>query len=161
MNKTQTLDRILADRPAFHRKAETPEGFRASRSALPPKMINYFDTMRGRQDWGISKDFARYLLNVVAPDMITLETGAGISTLIFALGGSKHTAIAPWSDEFEAARDYAEKLEIDMSRVNFIASPSEELLPTLDITDIDIVFIDGMHAFPWPILDWYFTADRL
>jgi hypothetical protein len=23
------------------------------------------------------------------------------------------------------------------------------------------VFVDGKHAFPWPILDWFYTADRL
>ena len=27
--------------------------------------------------------------------------------------------------------------------------------------ELDIVFVDGKHAFPWPILDWYYTAERL
>ena len=93
--------------------------------------------------------------------MQTLETGAGISTLIFAIGGATHTAIAPWQDEMDAIRDYATASGIDMSHVNLIASASEALLPTLDIPELDIVFIDGMHAFPWPVLDWYYTADRL
>ena len=109
----------------------------------------------------MSKEFGRYLLGIVKPNMRTLETGAGISTLMFALGGSKHTAVTPWQDEMEGIHKYADTLGIDMSRVDLVASPSEKYLPTLTTEELDIVFIDGKHAFPWPILDWYHTADRL
>lgn len=161
MSQVAILERIFAERPSFHRIAETPQGFRAERSALPAGMRNYIASLTGRQDWGVSQDFGRFLFNVLHPGMQTLETGAGISTLIFAIGGARHTAIAPWQDEMDAIRNYANNAGIDMTRVNLIASPSEEFLPTLDIPELDIVFIDGMHAFPWPVLDWYYTADRL
>jgi hypothetical protein len=156
------LERIFSDRPLFHRPAETPEGFRAERSALPAKIRdNWAALLTGRQNYGISLEFGQYLLDVVKPNMRTLETGAGTSTLIFALGGAEHTAIAPWSDEMDEIRKYAATAGIDMSRAKLVAMPSEKYLPSLTNEKFDIVFIDGHHAFPWPILDWYHTADHL
>jgi hypothetical protein len=160
MNKTEIFERIFADQPSFHRVAETG-CFRAERSALPDQIRNHIASLTGRQNWGISKELGRYLLDVVTPDMKTLETGAGISTLIFAMGGSEHTAVAPFGDEMEEMRNYATIVGIDMSRVVCVALGSEKYLPTLKNIELDVVFIDGMHAFPWPILDWYSTADRL
>jgi predicted O-methyltransferase YrrM len=156
-----TLERIFIDRPMFHRIAETAEGFRTARSALPRKVRDQIAALTGRQNWGISPKFGRYLLDAVKPNMRTLETGAGISTLIFALGGAEHTAVAPWSDEMDEIRNYAATAGIDMSRVKLVAMPSEKYLPSLTNDKLDIVFIDGHHAFPWPILDWYYTADHL
>jgi predicted O-methyltransferase YrrM len=163
MNKTDVLRQILADRPSFHRPDESPEGFRAYRSALPLSAENRaaIASMKGRQDWGISQKFAEHLLGLVKPDMQTIETGAGISTLVFALGGSKHTALTPFADELEEIQKYANSKNIDIARVRFIPKRSEEYLPTLLNAELDIVFIDGMHAFPWPIIDWYHTADQL
>jgi Methyltransferase domain len=100
-----------------------------------------------------------FSLDRVTPDMKTLETGAD-STLIFAMGGSEHTAVAPFGDEMEEMRNYTTIVGIDTSRVACVALGSEKYLPTLTM-ELDIVFIDGMHAFPWPILDWYSTADHL
>jgi hypothetical protein len=34
-------------------------------------------------------------------------------------------------------------------------------LPRCEAEDLDLVLIDGKHAFPWPIIDWFFTADKL
>jgi hypothetical protein len=161
MNQAAILERLFAQRPAFHRIGDTPEGFRAERSALPLRTRNYYASLTGRQDWGVQPAFGRFLFDAIHPNMQTLETGAGISTLIFAIGGAKHTAIAPWQDEMDAIRDYAAASGIDMSHINLVASPSQKILPTLDISGLDIVFIDGAHAFPWPTLDWYYTADRL
>jgi hypothetical protein len=160
MDKTEIFERIFADQPSFHRVAETG-CFRTERSALPDKMRDRIASLTGRQNWGISKELGRYLLDVVTPDMRTLETGAGVSTLIFAMGGSQHTAVAPFGDEMEEMRNYAATIGIDASRVTCVASGSEKYLPTLTDVEFDIVFIDGMHAFPWPILDWYSTADHL
>jgi hypothetical protein len=160
MDKTEIFEQIFADQPSFHRVAETGR-FRTERSALPDQMRNHIASLTGRQNWGVSKELGRYLLDVVKAGMKTLETGAGVSTLIFAMGGSEHTAVAPFGDEMEEMRNYARTVGIDTSRVTCVASGSEKYLPTLTNEQFDIVFIDGMHAFPWPILDWYSTADHL
>jgi predicted O-methyltransferase YrrM len=161
--KIAVLERILLDRPSIHRPdTETPDGnFRAIRSALPIKLRKQMAKSAPRQNYGVSEGVARFLLSAVTPAMRTLETGSGVSTLVFALGGSDHTAVAPWSDEMDELRRYATSAQIDMSRVNLITARSEQYLPTLKSGDFDIVFIDGAHAFPWPILDWYYTADLI
>ena len=162
MNKLEIFERIFADQPSFHHQDETIDGsFRAARSALPVHVRNKLAAMTGHQNHGVSKGFGRYLLDAVQPNMRTLETGAGISTLIFAMGGSQHIAVAPWNDEMDEFRKYGAALGIDTSRIEFVASPSEKYLPTMTTAELDIVFIDGKHAFPWPVLDWYYTADRL
>src|ERR1700759_3565009 len=116
MDKIEIFERIFEDQPSFHRVAETG-CFRTERSALPDKARNHIASLTGRQNWGISKELGRYLLDFVTPDMKTLETGAGISTLIFAMGGSEHTAVAPFGDEMEEMRKYAATVGIDTSRV--------------------------------------------
>jgi hypothetical protein len=45
--------------------------------------------------------------------------------------------------------------------VSFVAEPSERALPALADDLLDLVIIDGCHAFPWPFLDWFFTAEKL
>ena len=50
-------------------------------------------------------------------------------------------------------RNYATTIGIDTSRVLCVASGSEKYLPTLTSEQFDVIFIDGMVGFPWPILD--------
>ena len=48
-----------------------------------------------------------------------------------------------------------------MGKVRFVQEPSERYLPRCEVEGLDLVLLDGKHAFPWPIVDWFFTADRL
>ena len=48
-----------------------------------------------------------------------------------------------------------------MATVRFVAEPSDRYLPACDVNSLDLVLLDGKHAFPWPIIDWFYTADRL
>jgi predicted O-methyltransferase YrrM len=94
--------------------------------------------------------------------MNTLETGAGQTTVAFALGGANHVSVTPDRAQAEKIRTYLGALGVTAS-VRFIHRSSDEALPAgQDIPErLDIVLIDGAHRFPFPILDWYFTQARL
>jgi Methyltransferase domain len=94
--------------------------------------------------------------------MTTLETGSGASTLVFAARGAAHTAISPVADEHDRLRRYGASHGIAMDRVRFIAESSHTaLLDTWTPEPLDMVLIDGAHSFPFPTLDWMYTAPHL
>lgn len=155
------LERILEERPKFHSgEVEIKRGFSAEESSLSKKLVERL-AKREPVCWGIDRNVATFMYDFVNPDSRTLETGSGISTLVFALKGAKHVAITPNGTEVVAIKEYAEKMKIDMSGITFIVENSEKYLPNCNIADLDLVLIDGKHAFPWPMLDWFYTADRL
>src|SRR5207248_6930360 len=62
--------------------------------------------------------------------------------------------------EHARIRAYAHEIGVDMTAVDSISQTSEEYLPTAH-GPLDAVLLDGKHAFPWPMVDWFFTAGRL
>jgi len=157
------LGRMLSERPKFH------SGETEVRGAVDPRDMAVLradqrEVIQSGETFamGIDEEVARYIYRSVDAGATTLETGAGLSTLVFALRGSRHFAVTPNAPESDAIRGYAAANGIDMSRVTFINEASENALPRFDSpAPLDLVLIDGKHAFPWPILDWFFTADRL
>src|SRR5215469_18877509 len=77
------IERLLADRPAFH---AWPDGTPAN--------------------WSVAPDVLRSLAALVKPGMNTLETGAGQTTVAFALGGANHICITPDAAQAEKIRNY-------------------------------------------------------
>src|SRR6266496_5438836 len=97
----------------------------------------------------------------VDEDSRTLETGGGLSTLLFALKGCRHDCVVPFAAEIARIRQRCEQLGISHERVTFHQSASEKLLPGLDPEPLDLVLIDGGHGFPSPFIDWYYAGRRL
>jgi hypothetical protein len=111
--------------------------------------------------WAIERQIADLIYRLTNDQTRTLETGAGVSTLVFSLRGSHHTAITPHLEEFTAILSYARRLGISLRNTTISVARSEHYLPTWRGSELDLVLIDGKHAFPWPIIDWFYTAPAL
>ena len=102
-----------------------------------------------------------HLFNLLSSGACTLESGAGLSTLVFALSGATHTCVTPNRSEVDAIRAYAESQSIDLSRTRFLVDSSDRCLPRVELAALDLVLIDGKHAFPWPTIDWFYSSESL
>ncbi|MEY2538176.1 MAG: hypothetical protein QOG67_1916 [Verrucomicrobiota bacterium] len=158
MNK---LQRIIDDRPDFHRnETEISRHFSPAESLLPPETAAQLAS-EGRTCYGIESEVLRFIADTVSQGDRTLETGAGCSTMVFAVCGATHTAVTPAQSEIDLIKQYATRHEISLQSVHFVPESSETYLPRCDKGELDLVLLDGKHAFPWPTLDWFYTADRL
>jgi len=152
------LDKILAESPKIHRgETETQQG--VAKAILPQGLERISNSQP--ECYGIAPEIAHFLFNSISEQSKTLETGSGISTLVFALRGCRHIAVTPNAEEAANIRSYAFANSISLDHVEFVLEPSENYLPRCESKDLDLVLIDGKHAFPWPIIDWFYTADRL
>ena len=111
--------------------------------------------------WEISHELKEFLYENVTEQWNTLETGAGISTLIFSIKGAKHTCIAPDKLLIERIEQYCRTKGISLRNMDFRVDCSEAVLPTMELENLDLVLIDGRHGFPAPFIDWYYTAGPL
>lgn len=133
----EIVERLLTERPSFHL------GGNAHWASLPGTLCAIRDS--------------------VSPGDVTIETGVGASTVVFAAGGARHTAISPDPQEHELVRDYCRRIGIDDDRITFIAGSSEDVLPSLLTRNrtLDAAFIDGAHSFPFPEVDWCYITRSL
>lgn len=137
----------------------------------PPKLhrpMDFFENNPGAEDglvsnWGIQRSFLEQLGRFVAPGALSLETGCGLSTVCFAILGTEHVCISPMEKEHNRVRKYCAENQISTEGLRFIAMKSDAALPALDTggRQLDFVLIDGSHAFPVPIVDYFYANDRL
>jgi hypothetical protein len=112
----------------------------------------------GDSYWGLAWPALAWLEQNVQPGMTTLETGSGASTIVFASRGARHTAISPDPGEHEGIKRYCEEQGIPSDQLTFFAGSSHEVLRDEWTPEpLDVVLVDGSHAFPYPVLDWWFT----
>ena len=112
--------------------------------------------------WSIRPALAYFLDDAVGPGSVTLETGAGLSTLVILRKQPRqHTAVQPVADEFAAILELAEHHRVDVHSFRPIVARSQDWLPCVELPALDLVLVDGSHAFPAPFLDWYYGAEKL
>lgn len=133
------LDELLRERPAFHGWKEP-----------------------GSRNYALSDTVLRWMTEHIPPGGVSLETGCGYSTLVFAALCRTHTAISLFAHEHDLIRRWATAHRLKTGHVQWRVGRSQDHLTGLaDAGDLDAVLIDGDHAFPAPFMDWYWTADRL
>ena len=110
---------------------------------------------------GLTEEVLNFISQRIDASACTLETGCGVSTVVFALAGARHICITPAEHEIQSIRDYCLSENISVNEVAFYADSSEKVLPGLECEPLDLVLIDGRHGFPAPFIDFYYTAARL
>jgi predicted O-methyltransferase YrrM len=112
-------------------------------------------------NWSIDPTILEWIAQNVQPGFATLETGCGYSSVAFAVAGARHTVLSPIAAEHAAIQRWCAAQSIDLSQVEFLAQASQDVIHSLPQTPLDVVLIDGDHAFPMPLIDWYYTAERV
>lgn len=135
---SQVLQTLLKERPNFHGREQA-----------------------GTKNYSIQPNILRWMVNNVPDGAHTLETGCGYSTVVLAALSDKHTVISPFAEEHSVISQWCADHGVSTDHVEFVAGPSQEIVPQLGDDPLDFVLIDGDHAFPAPFIDWYYTADRV
>ena len=112
-------------------------------------------------NWGLYPQILQWLADHLRPGFRTLETGCGYSTIVFALRSCRHHAVSPFPEEHRCINEWCQKHGASVETVTYHAGPSQRVLPAMEPTPLDLVLIDGNHAVPMPLIDYYYTADRL
>lgn len=132
------LQQVLADPPAAHK-----------------------DQAGNFYSMGLMDEVLDFIHSNIDENSATLETGCGISTAMFALSGARHTVITPAEHELEKIKEYCQERGISTDKVNFTLGMSQHVLPNIELPALDLVLIDGLHGFPAPYIDWFYTAGKI
>jgi predicted O-methyltransferase YrrM len=111
--------------------------------------------------WATQRSCYAFIADALPASASTLETGCGLSTVLFAQWSAAHVCVVPCRDEERRTRDWLASQGVDHDHVRFEVGWSDELLPRLQTAPLDLVLIDGGHGFPTPIIDWYYSASGL
>ena len=130
------VDRFMADPPAVHPGA--------------PSDV-----------WSTDRDAYVLLADLIGPTTRSIETGCGMSTAVFAERGANHICATLIQFEADAFLEWAGNHDVATDRVTFLIGPSQDTLPPLDAGPFDVIFIDGSHMFPAPVIDWFYLVTKL
>ena len=137
MNNAQLIEKFLTEKPQFH-------------------VWSHQNILM------VSQEALKFIFDYLDTEMNTLEIGAGHTTIIFAMGGSKHICINPSEDETVMIMDYCSKLGIG-KKLTFLNESSDVALTNNESipADLDFVFIDGAHRFPFSCIDFHYTESKI
>ena len=137
------VDRILADPPVVHPMEGGPQ----------PRM----------GVWSTEPSCYRLLAERCPPGTRTLETGSGLSTVLFAALGTVHVCCTAGQEEADRVVAHCRTRGIPVDGLRFEVGASHHSLPRLEAegNELDLVLVDGSHAFPIPVVDWFYAGSLL
>jgi hypothetical protein len=159
MTPAGALELLQCERPAFQ--------LQSGLSELPSSEGFFFrngtSSTEGlvRASHALEPPTLSFLASIVRPDMTSFETGGGWSTVILATSGGRHVTVNPDQTANELIAEFMSAHGIDRTAVRFVAGLSDIELPTLALEPLDLILLDGSHAFPIPMIDWHYTHRHL
>lgn len=137
------VERILADPPIVH----------PMDAAAQPRM----------GVWSTEASCYRLMAERCPPGTRTLETGSGLSTVLFAALGAEHICCTAGQEEADRVLEHCRSRDIPTEGLRFEIGSSHHTLPPLEAAgvELDLVLVDGSHAFPLPAVDWFYAASLL
>lgn len=85
----------------------------------------------------------------------------GLSTVIFAANGCRHTCIMPDQAIADRIIKYCRSANIDSAQVDFIIAKSCDVIHQTPELQYDLILIDGCHGFPSVFVDFCYAAKAL
>ena len=123
----------------------------------PPKVHNWTNDGQLTSS-GLPEAVFRFMDKVLTPQTKSVETGAGISTVLFALKGCNHTCVNPDDEENQRLKEFCKENGVSTDNVTFVAKKSNDSWYELKDQAWDFVLVDGCHGFPTSIVDFYFLS---
>lgn len=146
MDKLEILAHLARDRPLFH--YADAEGVRKAGLVGVSLPLGDFSM-------AVNSTVLRWIADHLTEDMVTIETGAGHTTVLLAAVAKHHYCYTASQLEVEKIRAYLERLGVSNDKLTFVLGSTDETLPRLGAgTVIDFAYIDGCHGYPYPALDW-------
>jgi hypothetical protein len=137
--------------------------------ADPPK-LHYWPAFGGWNHGGFEPPQLRAMFRLAlgqaaAGGSVSLETGAGLSTLVFLCAQPRqHSCIAPDRELRLRLEQQFSRFGLEDAPLEFIEDRSENALPRLADRDepfLDLALIDGHHGFPTPFVDFCYINKAL
>ena len=101
MDKSEVLARLEQDKPLFHYMDE---------AAVHRAAQGGYTLGAGEVSFGVGPKVLRWIVDRMTGDMITLETGAGLTTVLFATLARHHYCCTGSRLETDKIRDYLERI---------------------------------------------------
>jgi precorrin-6B methylase 2 len=95
------------------------------------------------------------------PFQATAETGCGGSTIVLSGASARHTAFAI-EGESRTITGLRNQPDLRAEHVQFVEGESKDMLPGYRFeTELDLVLLDGPHAYPLPQLEFTYLFPQL
>jgi len=154
-NNIKIIELLVAEKPMFHLRSATQDMPNVEDFLFKKGSTN--TSGFSRTSYAIEEDVLNYISSIVKPESVTIETGGGYSTIVFASKSRKHICVNPDTTANELVKNWLLSKGFSCDNLYFIEESSDRGLANLELADqIDVGLIDGSHSFPFPIIDWHF-----
>ena len=110
------------------------------------------------RNWRLGAFGVNWMKSNLKADWHCLETGAGYTTCVMAQYCKSVITISPLDKEHMRIKSWLVENGFSHENIKFIHDLPQKYLPFLKNIHVDLLLIDGGHAFPYPIIDWYYGS---